>query len=123
MSWEWLALGAIATLVIVMIIFRKNPLVEKYWKYTLILAPAVILIILSLINRRRGQNGQETTAAENLSSTIGQIKNDLVETQMTAAIKVSAAKQKQDDKIQQLLEIKKIDDQDERLRRLAAMMS
>jgi len=118
MSWEWVFLGIVATIVIIMIVFRKNPIVEKYWKYTLILLPAVILIILSLINKRKGT----TTTSDSVAKTIEKVKDDLTETNMVAAIKVSAANQQQKDKVEKLEEIKKNDDQKERLKQLAAMM-
>jgi len=119
MSWEYLALGIIATLVILLVVFRKNFLVQKYWKYTLILLPAAILIVLSLIVKKKGTE----TKTDSLAKTIGKVKDDLTEANMETAIKVSAAKQQQADKVQQLEEVKKIDDQAERLRRLAAMMN
>lgn len=115
---EYTILALVATLIIVMVLFRKNPIVEKYWKYTLILLPAVILIILSLINKRKGA----TTTTDSVAKTITKIKDDLTEANMVAAIKVSAANQEQKDKVQKLEEIKQVDDQSERLKRLAEMM-
>lgn len=118
MNWSYLFLAIVATVVILMVLFRKNPIVEKYWKYTLILLPAVVFIILSIINKRK----DTTTVSDSVGKTIGKIKDDLTEATTISAIKVSAANQQQKDKVVQLEEIKKIDDQAERLKRLAEMM-
>ena len=116
---EYIFLGIVATLIIVMILFRNNPIIEKYWKYTLILLPAVILVVLSIINKRK----DSTTRTDSLVKTIDQVKTDLHEANLVAAIKVAAANQGQKEKIDKLSEIKQIDDQSERIKKLAEMMN
>jgi len=120
MSWEWLALAAILAVAIVIGVTWKNPITRRYWKYGLILLPAVIVIIVSLINKRRGS--AETEHAGALRGAIDDIKDDLHGVQMETAIEVSAAKAKNAVKIEELKEVKKISDKAERRKRLAAMM-
>jgi uncharacterized membrane protein YeiB len=125
MSWEYLALGAVAILVILMIIFRKNPIVRLYWKYSLILIPLVVLIILKIVTDSRNRTNMGTTdpvKPDPLAMKIKDIKDELVEAQMTAAIEVSAAKAKNNETLKKLEEVTKIPDKAERRRQLAAMI-
>ena len=125
MSWEYLALGAVAILVILMIIFRKNPIVRLYWKYSLILIPLVVLIILKIVTDSRNRTNTGTTdpvKPDPLATKIKDIKDELVEAQMTTAIEVSAAKAKNNETLKKLEEVTKIPDKAERRRQLAAMI-
>jgi uncharacterized membrane protein len=125
MSWEYLALGAIAVLVILMIIFRKNPIVKLYWKYSLILLPLVVLIILKIITDTKNKTTTGTTdpaKPDPLAVKIKDIKEELVEAQMTTAIEISAAKAKNNETLKKLEEVTKIPDKAERRRQLAAMI-
>ena len=125
MSWEYLALGAVAVLVILMIIFRKNPIVKLYWKYSLILIPLVALIILKIVTDSRNKTNTGTTdpaKPDPLAVKIKDIKEELVEAQMTAAIEVSAAKAKSNETLKKLEEVTKITDKAERRRQIAAMV-
>ena len=69
MSWEWVGLGVIAIIVALLIVFRKNPFVKKYWKYALILIPAAIILILVIINKRQG-GGTDPNKPDPLSGAI-----------------------------------------------------
>lgn len=122
MSWEWIALAAVAVLVIVMVLFRKNPYVKRYWKYTLILLPAVAVIVIRLINKRKENAGSDPEADKTLAVAIEKIKDDLNETHLETAIEISAAKSKSAEKIKQLEEIKQEPDQKKRIQRLAGMI-
>jgi len=125
MSWEYLALGAVAILVILMIIFRKNPIVKLYWKYSLILIPLVVLIILKIVTDSKNRTNTGTTdpvKPDPLATKIKDIKDELVEAQMTTAIEVSAAKAKNNETLKKLEEVTKIPDKAERRRQLAAMI-
>lgn len=119
MSWEIVTLFLIAVFVIVMIAMRKNPYVKKYWKYSLILIPAVVVIILSIINKRKSIS---TSGENDLANAIGKLKDDLQETNLEAAVEVSAAKAKSTEKLKELVDIKKEPDQKERIKRLAGMI-
>jgi predicted nucleic acid-binding Zn-ribbon protein len=105
-----------------MVAFRKNPYVKRYWKYSLILLPAVFLIIIRLVNKRKDNAGSSQSTNQNLSGTIEKIKDDLQETHLETAVEVSAARAKSAEKIRELKKVKEIPDQKERLRRLADMI-
>jgi len=125
MSWEYLALGVVAVLVILMVIFRKNPIVKLYWKYSLILIPLVVLIILKIITDTKNKTTTGTTdptKPDPLAVKIKDIKEELVEAQMTTAIEVSAAKAKNNETLKKLEEVTKITDKAERRRQIAAMV-
>lgn len=125
MSWEYLALGVVAVLVILMVIFRKNPIVKLYWKYTLIIIPMVVLIILKIIMDAKNKTTTGTTnptKPDPLAVKIQDIKEELVEAQMTTAIEVSAAKAKSNETLKKLEEVTKISDKAERRRQIAAMV-
>jgi len=125
MSWEYLALGAVAVLVILMVIFRKNPIVKLYWKYTLILLPLVVLIVLKIINdiKTKPTDGAAASAKPDpLATQVQSLKDSLVEAQMTSAVEIAAAKAKNGDTLAKLEEVKKIQDASERRRQLAAMV-
>lgn len=122
MSWELISLIGIAIFIVLMVAFRKNPYVKRYWKYSLILLPAVFLIIIRLVNKRKDNAGSSQSTNQNLSGTIEKIKDDLQETHLETAVEVSAARAKSAEKIRELKKVKEIPDQKERLRRLADMI-
>ena len=128
MSWEILFLAVVAILVVLMIAFRKNPIVKKYWKYTLILAPIVLLVILKVINdlKRKGLGGDGTVpgtaTVDPIIVKIDSLKEDLVEAQQVSAIEIAAAKAKNAEKLKELETVTKITDKSERRKRLAAMI-
>jgi glucan phosphoethanolaminetransferase (alkaline phosphatase superfamily) len=124
MSWSLIALILIILLVALLVVFRKNPYVKKYWKYSLILAPGVIVILLRLllIWKEKKQTTADNAGAKTLSNTIAQISKDIKETQLTSAVEVAIAKTKSADTIQKLEEIKKVTDQDEKIKQLAALV-
>lgn len=122
MSWEILILAAVLLVATLLIIFRRNPYVKKYWKYSLILLPAVFVIIVRLINKRKDNAGNDSSDDKTLATAISKIKDDLTETNLEAAIEISAAKAVNNEKIQELEEIKKEPDQKERIKRLADLI-
>ena len=123
MSWEYVVLGLVAVLVVLMIVFRKNPIVKLYWKYALILLPLVVLIILKLINDIKNKPTTTTPAQPDpLATKIQDIKDDLTEAQMISSVQIAAAKQKNNDTLTKLEEVKKIPDRSERIKQLAAMV-
>lgn len=124
MSWELLALVLIIIAVILLVVFRKNVYVKKCWKYALILTPGVIIIFLRLllIWKEGKQAAADDKGAKTLASTIGQISKDIKETQLTSAVEVAVAKTKSAETIQKLENIKKISDQDEKIKQLAALV-
>jgi hypothetical protein len=92
------------------------PGTRKYLRYAWILIPAAAVILLVIISRRKGKT--TGTEGEALRDTITGVKEKLQEAQMVSAIEVSAAKQKNKDKIDELKKVTKIKDSKERRRRL-----
>lgn len=122
MSWEFVALIGVSIFIVLLVVFRKNPYVKRYWKYSLILLPAIFIIILRVINKRKDKAGNTQSTDQNLSNTLEKIKDDLQETHLETAVEVSAAREKSAERIKELQKVKKIPDQKERLRKLAAMI-
>jgi len=122
MSWELLGLIAITIIGVFMFVFRKNPFVEKYWRYALILIPAAVIIILILVNKRRGASSLQQGQSDALAGAISKIRDDLTEANHIVAIKTAAAKTEQAQVVKKLEEIKQIEDQKERLKQLAEML-
>ena len=91
-----------------------KPGTRKYLKYIWILIPAAVVILLTIIVRRKGVK----TKGGDLRDTITGIKEKLVEVNLVAAVEVSAAKQKNADKIVELKKVTAIKDDKERRRRL-----
>lgn len=123
---EWVSLIGIAIVVILLIVFRNTKFVKMNWKYFLILAPFVVLIILRILS---GVKKNDTTTSsgsdqksDDLDKDIEKLKDKLQEVQMETAIEVSAAKEKNEEVLKKLEEIKKIEDTSERRKRLAAMI-
>lgn len=124
MSWEILSLCVVVLLVVLMVTFRKNPIVKKYWKYSLLLAPLVILIILKIIMDIKNK-GRETTTnqrSEDLSNNIQETRERIMDVQMECKAEIAVAKAKNDVVIKELEKVKKIPDRAERRKRLASMI-
>jgi hypothetical protein len=126
MSWEWLTLIGFTIVAVLLIFLRNTTFVKLNWKYFIILAPLVVLIILKIItgSKNKGDTGKVSgsTSEKDLGQSIGKLKEKLEEVQMETAIEVSAAKTKNEEVVKQLEEIKSIEDKTERRKRLAAMI-
>jgi energy-coupling factor transporter transmembrane protein EcfT len=114
----------IALLVVLMVIFRKNLIVKKYWRYALILIPLVILIILKIIMdiKNKGRTTNTDQRSEDLANNIQEIHEKIKDIQMESKAEIAVAKAKNDVVIKELEEVKKIPDRAERRKRLAAMI-
>ena len=121
MSWEWVALIGIVIVVVLAIVFRNKPIVKKNWKYLLILAPAVFIIVLRIINSKKGSSPDDKEA-KTLRNAIEKVKDDIVDAQLETTIEVTAAKTQNKEVIKKLKEVKKMPDRRERRKRLAAMI-
>ena len=124
MSWEILALSVIAVVIVLLVVLRKNPYVRRYWKYSLVLLPLVVLIVLKIIMdiKNRGKLGTDDDEVSGLQNKITEIKEDMHDVQMETAIEISAAKTKNEEVLKTLEEVKNIPDKQERRRRLADMI-
>lgn len=124
MSLELIALISIIVIIALLIVFRKNPIVKKYWRYSLILAPGLVLVLVRVLTlwKVKKQAAADDAKAKTLGNAITQISKDIKEVQLTSAVEVAIAKTKSSETIQKLEEIKKVTDQDEKIRQLAALV-
>lgn len=124
MSLELIALLSIIVVIALLIVFRKNPIVKKYWRYSLILAPGLVLVLVRVLTlwKVKKQAAADDAKAKTLGNAITQISKDIKEVQLTSAVEVAIAKTKSSETIQKLEEIKKVTDQDEKIRQLAALV-
>lgn len=125
MTLEWLLLIGIAVIAILLVVFRNTKFVKQNWKYFLILAPFVILIILRILSGPKKIKRDPASPSEDkddLDVSLENLKDKLEEVQMETAIEVSAAKTKNEEVLKKLEEVKAIQDKSERRKRLAAMI-
>lgn len=124
MSWSWIALGALVLVFVLIGIFWKQPVVQKYWKCSLVLLPLLILVILKIIVdiKDKGRTTADGKKSDELARKISDVKDDMTEIIDVAAVETAVARTKDTAKKQQLEEIKAIPDKTERRKRLAALI-
>jgi hypothetical protein len=122
MSFEIILSILVVIIVGLLILFRNNTYVKKYWRYSLILAPAIILLILKIMVTIRQKKVDDTVKSDPLKEHITDIKSKLEEVNTVVKIEAAVAKEKNDTKIAELKEVQKITDDQERRKRLAAMI-
>ena len=105
-------------IVAVFIIFKNTMFVKKYWRYALILLPAALLIVLKILSTKK----KDDTKPDDLSTYVGEVKDQLQEAKLKTAVEVTAAREDNKEKLEQLKEVCKITDSQERRKRLAEMM-
>jgi len=112
-----LALIAVITL---LFIYRKTKIVKKYWRYSLILAPGIILLILKiiLVVRQKPVQNQPNTLKDEITT----IKDKLTEVNTVIKIEATIEKTKNDQVIKELKEVQQIKDDRERRKRFAQML-
>ena len=116
-------IGVISIFVIIAIVaflILKVPVIRKYWKYLLVVFPAIILLIFKLLSNRKRYPKQDTR--DILTDDFQEIKESLLEVDKTVAIEMTAVRQKNADKLEELKKVTKISDKKERRKRLAEMM-
>lgn len=95
--------------------------VKKYWRYSLILIPAVVILVLKIIIVIKQKNS--TVNQPNvLKDEITNIKDKLEEVNTIVKVESAIAKEKNDQKMNELKEVQKISDDKERRKRLAQML-
>ena len=119
MSEMILAAIAIAIIASVVLLWKK-PWFKKYRRYVLIVSPVVFLIITTMVMKRKNKDGDKKS--EDLRNKIEDMKEDLKEVQMETAVEVNAARAKNQEVLNELQEVKKIEDKVERRKRLASMI-
>lgn len=123
MSWTYVGIGVIILIAVLLIIFRKNPYVRRYWGYSLILAPISVLLILKIIADLKNIRGTGTTPAQvGLQDRIDALEDDISEVQMDSAVEIAAAKKKNEETLKKLEEVRKIEDKSERRKKLAELL-
>ena len=88
-----------------LIIFRNTMFVKKYWRYSLILIPAILIIIIKLFATTKKPTPGSSQEAENLGATISAVKDQLQEAHMTTAVEVTAIKAKDQAKLEELKKV------------------
>lgn len=101
-----------------MIVFRAEPVVKKYWGYTLIFIPLLVLIIMKKIFVRE----ENVAKPGNISVKIQDLKDNLVEVQLVSSVEIAAAKTRNEETLKKLEEVKKIPDALERRKQLALLI-
>jgi hypothetical protein len=105
-------IGSIA--LVIYLIFKFSPSCRKYAKFVWIVIPVVVLILLIIISRKKSFSDKEN----NIADVLEDLDEKLDEAKLVSAIEVSAAKQKNSDKIEELKKVTAIKDDAERRRRL-----
>lgn len=119
MSWEIVALVLGSTIVIACFLLRKNPYMKKYWKYSLILIPGLLLILYRLMTAKKTSTPEED---QQLNDAIDSVKDRIEEAQLEAAVEVTIARTKDQELVKKLQEVKQIEDRRERARKLAELI-
>jgi len=120
MQTEIILLSVCLICILLLIVFRKNPFVKKYWKYSLILLPGIVILVLKIILVVRQK--PESSNQSPLKDEVLNIKEKLNEVNTIAKIEASVAKEKNEIKMKELQEVQKISDARERRKRLAQMI-
>ena len=84
-------------IVIVVFLILKVSVIRKYWKYLLVVLPAIILLVFKLLSNRKRYPKQDTR--DILTDDFQEIKENLLEVDKTVAIEMTAARQKNADKL------------------------
>jgi len=120
MSWEIIGVCAIVLIFVLLFIFRGHPTVKLYWKYALILLPILVFLILQIIQKSKPTNDPKKD--QELERKIGDLQQDLQEAQATARVETAIAKEKNQETIKKLEEIKALPDKQERIKKLADLI-
>lgn len=111
----------IIAIIVLLVIFRKTAFVKKYGRYALILLPALIIILLKLLSKPKKKEDDQKSK-DNLTNYIAEIKDQLQEANMITAVEVTAAKEKNNQKLETLKEVMAIPDGKERRKRIADLV-
>ncbi len=115
---EIFALAVIVSFFIALVIFRKNPFVQMYWKYSLILLPFVIFLVLKIISDlsrpRENTGGTAQPSGSGLEGKVTELREQMTDIQIETAAAVAVAKTKDEELIKRLEAAKKITDRDAR---------
>ena len=113
-----LLIAIFAVLSTLMIIYRNTYIVKLTWRYALILLPVLLIIIFKLLSTKK----TDPNSGSKLDNTINEIKNRLSEAQQVTAIEITAAREEDKVKLEELKRITQIKDDAERRKQLAELM-
>src|SRR5271157_1769362 len=99
MSTEILLLVACCVVAVLFVVFRKTSFIKKYWRYSLILIPAVVLLILIILKGNKTNTSTNSTA---LKDSVSDIKGQLSEVNTVVQIEAAIAKTNDTQKMDQL---------------------
>jgi glucan phosphoethanolaminetransferase (alkaline phosphatase superfamily) len=119
MTTEVILLVLCCIVIALLIVFRNHSLVKKYWRYSLILAPAIVILVLKILVVIRSK---KTSNQPVIKDEITNIKDKLTEVNTVVKVEAAIAKEKNDQKMEELKEVQKITDDRERRKRLAQMI-
>lgn len=107
---------------VILIVFRNNVYVKKYWKFGLVLIPGILLLVLKIIMTIQQKNQSGTIQQDPVKDQILDIKEKIQEINMTTKVEAAIAKEQNDEKMKELQEVQNIPDDRERRKRLAQMI-
>lgn len=124
MTTELLIITIFMVLVIAAIFFRKNPIVKLYWKYLVISAPLVLLMIINVITKLKDRSNEEDIPDnESLINRVRETRERLEESRVITSIEITAARTENEVVVKQLEEIKKEPDVMKRRKKLANLIN
>lgn len=120
-------LVVLSALVILAFIFRKEPWLEKYWKYFLILLPVIALLLLEVLKKKPAPGstgtGQSVNDPNSFAGKIQEVKDSLQEANTVAQVKTEIIKQQEDKKVAELNTILQQPDASIRRKQLADLLN
>lgn len=105
----------ILILVVIGYLFRTG--LKRYWRYGLIVLPFVALVIYKYFFKKDKEDKRG-----DIRKDIERIKEEIEGVKIESVVEMKIAKEKNEELIKQLEEIKKIEDKRERRKRLAALI-
>lgn len=123
MTTELVLLVICCIAIVFLIVFRKTTFVKKYWKYALVLIPAVLILVLKILSTiRSNSKTTSTTEQDELKDHISEVKEQLQEVNTVVKIEAAVAKNENQQLMTELKDAQKIEDNRERRKRLAELM-
>lgn len=125
MSIEIFLLILCVIVVIILFVFRKTTFVKKYWRYALVLIPAIFVLVAKILITIRSKDSNSSTTSQGqsvLKNDVITIKDRLQEVNTVVKVEAAAAKTNNEQLMKDLKEAQKIADDKERRKRLAEMV-
>jgi len=122
MTTELVLLVICCIAIVFLIVFRKTTFVKKYWKYALILIPAILILVLKIISTIRATSATTSNESDEIKDHVSEIKEKLQEVNTVVKIEAAVAKTENQQLMAELKDAQKIEDNRERRKRLAELM-